>query len=140
MDTNTLKKVLIVDDEEELRLVLRIRLRSRGFEVVEAGDGLEAYDMALKEDVSAVILDLMMPTMNGYETWRKFKAHPKLKDIPIIILTCKRKSEDVFWGETMSKEDFFTKPYDTEKLIARITTVIERQHHHDEMMHHHKSP
>lgn len=120
-------KVLVIDDEEDLRAVLCQRLSSCGLEVIEAGHGLKGIDLALKEQPDLVILDLMMPGMTGYEVWQEFQRHPDLMSIPILILTCKRQSQDHFWGESMSPQDFFSKPYDTNKLIKRIARVLHEQ-------------
>ncbi len=122
-------KILIVDDEDDLRTVLRIRLKAQGMEVIEASDGLEALEVAVREKPDLVVLDLMMPSMNGYETWREFKKRLSLRKIPIIILTCKRQSDDIFWGASMSHKNFFTKPYETEELMGRIKELLKLNEH-----------
>ncbi|MBF0106171.1 MAG: response regulator [Deltaproteobacteria bacterium] len=117
-------KVLIIDDEEGLRLVLMLRLEKMGYEVFQAADGLEGLEIAKKENPDIVVLDIKMPVMNGYETWRRFRAEDRLKKIPILILTCERQSNDRFWGASMAASDFITKPYDESQLVKRIEEMI----------------
>ena len=113
-------KILIIDDEEELRLLLRDRLLSEGFAVVEADNGLKGVDVAVSERPDLIILDLMMPIMTGEQFWAEIQHHPELKVTPLIILTAKRKYQDRYWGNSMPSQDFFSKPYRFPDLLKRI--------------------
>ena len=120
MSAATQHKILIIDDEEDLRLLLKDRLIDEGFSVVEAEDGLKGVDVAISERPDLIVLDLMMPIMTGEQCWAEIKRHPDVKDTPFIILTAKRKYQDRYWGNSMPPQDFFSKPYRFPDLLKRI--------------------
>lgn len=120
MSPVTQPKILIIDDEEDLRLLLKDRLIDEGFAVVEAADGLKGVDIAVSEKPDVIILDLMMPIMTGEQCWAEIKRHPTVKETPFIILTAKRKYQDRYWGSSMPTQDFFSKPYRFPDLLKRI--------------------
>lgn len=117
-------RILIIDDNEELRLVLGDRLRSEGFEILEAEDGTSGLEAVRKQKPDVILLDLMMPDMRGEQVWKAIQNDSELKEIPILIVTALRQSQDRYWGKSMPHEDFFSKPYDAEALIRRIRQKI----------------
>jgi DNA-binding response OmpR family regulator len=117
-------KVLIIDDEEALREALGARLLFMGFQVLEAPNGSVGLDLAKLEKPDIVLLDLMMPTITGYQVWTQFQREPELKSIPILILTAKPKSTDKFWKLSLPPEDYITKPFEMDYLVKRIREKI----------------
>lgn len=117
-------KVLVVDDEEGIRLNLSQRIEAAGYQVFEASSGWQALTIAKQEIPNLVILDLMMPQMSGYQVWRKFKEDKSLSHIPFLILTAKNRITDKFWGASMPMHDYIQKPYKEDYLIKRIREKV----------------
>ncbi len=117
------KKILVVDDEERLRTLIKTYLSQEGFSVVTANDGQTALFVARHEKPDLIILDLMMPEMDGYSFMR---AHSKDHDTPIIILTAKLEENDKILGLELGADDYVTKPFSLRELTARIRVVLRR--------------
>ena len=117
------KTILMVDDEERLRTLVKAYLSQEGFRVVTAGDGQEALFVTRYEKPDLIILDLMMPTMDGYEFMR---AHGKERETPIIILTAKLEENDKVLGLELGADDYVTKPFSMRELTARVRAVLRR--------------
>jgi len=115
--------ILVVDDEAKLRDVIRMYLEREGYRVVEAGHGREALYVARVEKPDLIVLDLMMPEMNGTEFMRAFK---KEAETPIIMLTAKVEDQDKILGLELGADDYVTKPFNTRELIARVRAVLRR--------------
>ncbi len=115
--------ILVVDDEKKLRDMLRVYLEQEGFRVIEAGNGREALYVARYEKPDLIILDLMMPEMGGYEFMRVFT---KEADTPVIMLTAKVEDQDKIVGLGLGADDYVTKPFNVQELIARVRTVLRR--------------
>ena len=112
------KKILVADDEQQLALAVKIRLQSRGYQVVTAGDGRQALELAEKEQPDLIILDVLMPVMDGYSCLRELNARFGRSRIPIIILTARDRMKDLF--ELEGIVDYVIKPFDHEDLLVRI--------------------
>ena len=112
------KKILVADDEQQLALAMKIRLQSRGYQVVTAGDGRQALELAEKEQPDLIILDVLMPVMDGYSCLRELNARFGRSRIPIIILTARDRMKDLF--ELEGIVDYVIKPFDHEDLLVRI--------------------
>lgn len=123
-----MKKVLIVDDEFEMRQLLRLYLQQENYLLDEAEDGREAYDKILKNDYDLMILDVMMPLMDGWETLRQVR---KSSDIPIIMLTAKGSIQDKVQGLSTGADDYLVKPFEEAELMARVQALLRRTQHHD---------
>ncbi len=95
----TAKKVLLADDEDDIRITLGKRLKTKGYEVETAVDGLEALDKVKSFSPDLLILDVMMPELNGFQVCRALREDPKTKDLPVLILTAKAQESDRFWSE-----------------------------------------
>ena len=115
-------KVLLVDDEKDIVEFLGYNLEQEGYQVLTAHDGLEAMSK-MKENPDIVILDVMMPKMDGYETCAKIKATEGFESIPVIFLTAKSSEIDEVHGLNIGADDFIQKPVSTKKIIARIKII-----------------
>ncbi|MBE6125410.1 MAG: response regulator transcription factor [Erysipelotrichaceae bacterium] len=116
-------KLLIADDEIKIREVIKEYGKLYGYEVKEASDGEEAIDMVEKEDFDCVILDIMMPNLDGYSACRNIK---KRKDVPVIILSARQDEDDKLYAFDLGIDDYVTKPFSPKELMARVKVVIER--------------
>ena len=119
------RKILVVDDEQQLALALKIRLQSRGYEVTTAGDGQQALEAIEKDPPSLIILDVLMPVMDGYSCLREINTRFGRNKLPIIILTARDRMKDLFDLEGI--EDYVVKPFDHEDLLARIDRALKRR-------------
>ena len=120
------QKILAVDDEQDIIELLSYNLSREGFEVTTAIDGEEALKKIRAKSFDLVILDLMMPGIQGMELCRILRNDPKTKDLPVIILTAKTDEVDRVLGLEMGADDYLTKPFSPRELIARIKAVLRR--------------
>ena len=124
-------KILIIEDERRIARFLELELRHQGYEVMIAYDGKTGLEMALEEDVALVILDLMLPGINGMEVCRQVrKSRSKL---PIIMLTAKDDVMDKVRGLDIGADDYMTKPFAIEELFARMRVALKRTHEKEEV-------
>lgn len=120
-----MKKILIVEDDKALRETLSAALESESFEVIGVADGAEGYKIGKEEKVDLIILDYVLPTMNGFEICKKLRMEGN--STPIIFLTGEKKEEiDRILGLEMGADDYLLKPFGTRELIARIHAVLRR--------------
>ena len=119
-------KVLIVDDEIDTLTPLKKVLEVEGYAVVEAMDGLVAIEKAQSEHPDLILLDLMLPKMNGYEVCQKLREASETSHIPIIMLTAKGEMKDKIDGIEIGADDYVTKPFNLSELKARIKMVLHR--------------
>ncbi len=117
------RTILVVDDQSNVRILLREYLTEEGFRVVTAGDGREALYVARHEKPDLVLLDILMPEMNGYEFIRRFRME---KDTPVILLTARLEETDKVLGLELGADDYVTKPFGMRELMARIHAVLRR--------------
>lgn len=115
--------ILIVDDEKEIRNLIGIYLKNEGFHVLEACDGEEGLQLVKKHKVHLIVLDLMMPKVNGIEMCMKVR---EIAEMPIIMLTAKSQDMDKISGLTIGADDYVTKPFNPLELIARIKSQLRR--------------
>lgn len=115
--------VLIAEDEERLRKLISKYLKIEGYKVFEASNGQEALDIFNIEPIDLIILDVMMPTING---WMVCKRIRKESNIPIIMLTAHSEEEDKLFGFELGVDDYITKPFSTRELMARIKALLKR--------------
>ena len=128
------KKILVVDDEERLRVLLQSYLRQEGFEVVTATNGREALLMERQESPDLIILDLMMPEMDGFSFMQAHNANVALSangvyrepSVPVIVLTAKLEEQDKVLGLELGADDYVTKPFSLRELTARVRAVLRR--------------
>ena len=125
MDGHTESVVLIVDDDEVICDVLTVFLESEGFEAHAVHRGEDAIEWARDHEPSAIILDLMMPGINGWETCRRLKSDPRTIPIPVIVLTARVTDRDRNLSLWAGAESFFTKPVEAEDLVGEVRRRIE---------------
>lgn len=121
-------KILIVDDDENICELLRLYLEKDGFETVVANDGEQAVDFASKYSPDLILLDIMLPKLDGWHVCREIR---KTSDTPIIMLTAKGETFDKILGLELGADDYVSKPFDTKEVIARIKAVLRRSHESD---------
>lgn len=117
------QRILIVDDEEDIRDLLEIYLVNEGYDVIKAADGLEAIDVLEKEIFDLIILDIMMPKMDGIQACMKIR---KDKNIPIIMLSAKSEDIDKILGLNTGADDYVTKPFNPLEVVARVKSQLRR--------------
>ena len=119
-------KILIVEDEGNIRQLVRYNIEKEGFQVMEAADGLQGLRTAQREKPDLVLLDLMLPGMDGLEVCRTLKGAPATSALPIIMLTAKAEEVDKIIGLELGADDYMTKPFSPRELTARIKAVLRR--------------
>jgi two-component system alkaline phosphatase synthesis response regulator PhoP len=124
--SDTREKVLIVDEEIDASTALRLALEAEGYNVIEALDGYEGIRKARFENPDVILLDIMMPGMDGFEACQILKADPASRHIPIIMLTAKGEVDDKVEGLELGADDYITKPFNLKELKARIRMVLRR--------------
>lgn len=117
-------KILIVEDEEKLARFIELELKHEGYEVIKANNGRTGLDLAENGDVNLVLLDIMLPEINGLEVLRRLR---KTSDIPIIMLTARDAVMDKVSGLDAGADDYITKPFAIEELLARIRTALKKR-------------
>jgi len=118
------KNVLVVDDEPNIVLSLKFLITQEGFEVRTASSGEEALKALNEKLPDLVLLDVMMPKPDGYEVCQKIRATPEWKDIPVIMLTAKGRDVEKEKGLAMGADDYITKPFSTQELIAKVLDIL----------------
>lgn len=120
------KKILLVDDEKDLVETVSFRLKASGYDVVTAYDGQEALTKTRLEKPDLIILDLMLPKMDGYKVCRMLKFDERYKSIPIIMFTARVQESDKKMGEEVGADAYITKPFEPENLLGKIKELLER--------------
>lgn len=120
------EKILVVDDDEDIVRVVRINLELEGFQVRTAYDGLEALEMAIAEPPQLVLLDIMMPRMDGLSALKRMRSHPSLAGTSVVLLTARGLTEDRVEGLELGADDYVSKPFDVLELVARVKAVLRR--------------
>jgi two-component system KDP operon response regulator KdpE len=118
-------RVLVVDDEARMIDFIQMNLELEGFQVLEARNGIEALDMVRKHIPDLIILDIMMPQLDGFETLRMLR---EFSGIPVIMLTAKDEEEDKVRGLELGADDYVTKPFGARELVSRVKAVLRRSH------------
>lgn len=118
-----MNRVLIVDDESDIRMLIRRYLEMEHYEVAEAADGLEAVTLCEQQDYDLVIMDVMMPDMDGYTACKKIRAQ---KDIPMLMLSARGTEYDKLFGFEVGVDDYVVKPFSPKELLARVRVIIGR--------------
>ena len=115
--------ILIADDEAKIRAVLREYAEFEGYEVLEAGDGMESVRMAKNNRVDLVIMDVMMPKLDGFSAVKEIR---KAKDVPVIMLSARVEEYDKLFGFEIGVDDYVTKPFSPKEVMARVSAVLRR--------------
>ncbi|WP_062552163.1 response regulator transcription factor [Peptoniphilus phoceensis] len=116
-------KILVVDDEKSIREVIRTYAEFEGHEVVEATDGLDAIDKVREEDFDVIVMDIMMPRLDGFSSYKEIK---KIKNIPVLMLSARSEEYDKLFGFEIGIDDYVTKPFSPKELMARLNVIVNR--------------
>ena len=127
------EKILIVEDEKDIVRMLEYNLKKEGFRTVSCHDGEDALDLAGREGPDLILLDLMLPRIDGIEVCKELKKVSKTSLIPIIMLTAKSQESDKVLGLELGADDYVTKPFSPRELIARIKAVLRRMKEKDKL-------
>jgi two-component system alkaline phosphatase synthesis response regulator PhoP/two-component system response regulator VicR len=119
------KKILAVDDERHIVRLVEVNLQRAGYEVVTAYDGREALEKVKSENPDLVVLDVMMPYMDGFEVLKNLKADPTTAEIPVIMLTAKAQDADVFRGWQSGVDCYLTKPFNPMELLTFVKRIFD---------------
>ena len=120
MTQSTVRRVLVADDDPDILDLLTLNLECHGYQVHAAADGEQAREMAMRMLPDLVVLDVMMPKMDGLEVLAALKAHPETRDIPVVMLTAKASDSDVWQGWQAGADYYITKPFDLDELMRFI--------------------
>jgi DNA-binding response OmpR family regulator len=120
------RRILIVDDESAIRLVCRVNLDSAGFETFEAEDGETALELARRERPDLILLDVMLPGLDGWEVAATLRQMPETRDIPILFLTARATTKDEVHGHAVGGIGYISKPFDPAELTATVTATLRR--------------
>jgi putative two-component system response regulator len=131
--TTTTARVLVADDDDRLRRIMQIRLGAMGYEVILAVDGEDAIATAVRDLPDLILIDAMMPKMDGFTAARRLKASPATGHIPIVMVTALGEVHDRVRALEAGIDDFLTKPVDTSELTSRVRTLLKIKAHDDEM-------
>ena len=118
------KKILAVDDEKHIVRLVQVNLERQGYEVVTASDGKEALQKVEEERPDLVVLDVMMPYMDGFEVLQNLRRNPATREIPVIMLTAKAQDADVFKGWQSGVDCYLTKPFNPKELISFVKRIF----------------
>lgn len=118
-----MRRILVVDDEEKIRAIIRKYGEFEGYEITEAADGMEAVGLCRKQDFDVIILDVMMPELDGFSTCKEIR---RTKRIPVIMLSARGEEYDKIHGFELGIDDYVVKPFSPKELMMRVNVVIER--------------
>ncbi len=119
-----MKTVLVVDDEPTIVTIIEDLLRSNGLDTLPAGSAAEAEEAMKRKRPDLILLDVMMPEVNGFEFCKQLKSSPDYQAIPVVFLTVMNKKEDVEKGKSLGAADYIIKPFDPNNLVARIKKIV----------------
>jgi len=121
------KKILVVEDEPDFRIMLRTRLEANGYEVFEAEDGAAGLEKARNMNPDLIILDIMLPKMDGYKVARLLKFDEKYSRVPIIMLTARSQQTDRETGMMVGGDAYLTKPYKSEEILETVARLLNKK-------------
>jgi DNA-binding response OmpR family regulator len=120
-------KILVAEDEKHIADMISFKLTNGGHQVVRAQDGEQAISLAARESPELILLDVMMPGLNGYEVLRRLKGNPALRSVPVIMVTAKGHERDVLSGLRGGAVDYIVKPFSLKELAARVELALRRE-------------
>ncbi|MDC7231718.1 MAG: response regulator transcription factor [Spirochaetales bacterium] len=119
-------RILIIEDESDIRELISFNLEMSGFEVFTARDGEEGIELLNDNPVDLIILDLMLPGIDGFQVCKYLKKDPDTRNIPVIMLTARSEDDDIVYGLEIGADDYITKPFSPRILIARVQTALRK--------------
>lgn len=120
-------RILVADDSQNMRDILKMSLETFGYNVILAEDGERALERIMADHPDLLIVDIMMPKVNGFQICRRVKSDPATRTTPVILLTARVQEEDVFWGRDCGADEYITKPFRTEELQQTINRLLKRR-------------
>ncbi len=124
--TQSMQKVLIAEDESDISELVSFNLERESIGTVNAKDGVEAIEMAQKELPNLIILDLMLPRLDGFQVFKELRLDARTKDIPVMMLTAKAQLDDVITGLELGADDYLTKPFSPKEMVLRVKALLKR--------------
>lgn len=121
------KKIVLAEDEPRLARLVEFKLKKEGYQVICKGNGEEALEAIKAEKPDLILLDVMMPVMDGYEVLRRVKEDESLKNIPVVMLTARTQERDVVKGIDLGADDYITKPFHPAELLARVKRILGKE-------------
>lgn len=119
--------ILVVEDDENIQQLVGYNLAKAGFHVIYADKGEQAFDLIKREKPELIVLDLMLPGLNGFEVCKLVRKDPKTKNLPIVMLTAKSEENDIAMGLDLGADDYITKPFSPKVLVSRIKAALRRK-------------
>jgi two-component system alkaline phosphatase synthesis response regulator PhoP/two-component system response regulator VicR len=119
------KRILVVDDERHIVRLVQVNLERAGYEILTAFDGIEALEQVKNENPDMVVLDVMMPRMDGFEVLKNLQADPRYQNIPVIMLTAKAQDADIFKGWASGVSSYLTKPFNPRELLVFVERIFQ---------------
>ena len=119
--------ILVIEDDADIRNLLHFNLEKEGFTSIEAGDGVTGLAMAREQKPSLVLLDLMLPGMDGFEVCRRLGSSPDTAEIPVLMLTARGEEMDRVVGLSLGADDYVVKPFSVRELMLRVRAVLRRR-------------
>jgi twitching motility two-component system response regulator PilH len=126
METSYMSSVLVVEDSPPQRAMITALLKENGLEVTTANDGLDALDRLKEHRPDIVVMDIVMPRMNGYELCRKLKSDPTTKTVPVIMCSTKGEDFDRHWGMKQGADAYISKPFQPQELVGTVKQLLRR--------------
>ncbi|MBI2265990.1 MAG: response regulator [Armatimonadetes bacterium] len=123
MDNNA-RKILVVEDEPNVRNFVKVYLEFEGYKVIEAGNGKEGLKRVDEEKPDLIVTDIMMPEMDGVQFYLNLRQKPETKQIPVIVLTVKDEFEDIKYAYLIGVDEYVTKPFDPQQLVSKIKEIL----------------
>ena len=120
-------RVLVADDERDILELVAFRLERSGYEIVRANDGEEALRLALEQRPDLAVLDVMMPSLNGYDVTRELRRNEETRTMPVILLTARAQEADITRGFEAGADDYLKKPFSPQELGARVQAMLGRR-------------
>lgn len=118
--------ILVVDDEPHIVKMVEFKLRNQGHETISAADGNQALEMALARKPDLILLDVMMPGLDGFQVLNKLKTRKETRELPVIMLTAKGQERDVLTGFDKGADDYIIKPFSFPELLARVNRALSK--------------
>jgi two-component system alkaline phosphatase synthesis response regulator PhoP len=118
------RTIVVVDDDRDIRMILRANLEDEGYAVLEAGGGREALEIIKESDPDLVVLDIMMPEVDGYDVLQELRSTPEFADLPVVLLTARRQESDVWEGWSAGADYYITKPFKMDELLKFIRYIF----------------
>ena len=119
-----MSRILVVEDSPTVLYMMADVLIKNGYEVLKATDGEEALRVAVQEQPQVILLDVILPKLNGYQICRRIKSNPDTASIPVVMITSKTRDSDRHWGMEQGADDYIVKPYDPKDLLAIVKRLV----------------